>query len=86
MQQHGSIVFGTHAPKTLEMGSVGQNSTFSEHGHVTYPELKRITNAVTWKQRFIPQTLLTLGMGSIGQISTFLEHGHAAYQINENYE
>ena len=46
MQQHGSKGFARRPanttkpppppPLTLGMGSVGQNSTFSEHGHVTY--------------------------------------------------
>ena len=37
------------APETPDpgMGSVGQNSTFSEHGHVTY-QIKEIKNAPTW--------------------------------------
>ena len=41
MQQHGSKYFARRplpflSPPTLGMGSVGQNSTFSEHGHVGY--------------------------------------------------
>ena len=38
MQQHGSKYFARRPPipPTLGMGSVGQNSTFSEHGHVAY--------------------------------------------------
>ena len=44
MQQHGSKYFAlrplpatlSHPPPTLGMGSVGQNSNFSEHGHVAY--------------------------------------------------
>ena len=44
MKQHGSKYFArrplpatlSHPPPTLGMGSVGQNSTFSEHGHVAY--------------------------------------------------
>ena len=38
MQQHGSKHFACRPlpPTTLGMGSVGQKSTFSEHGHVAY--------------------------------------------------
>ena len=34
-------------PPTLGVGSKGQNSTFSEHGHVDI-KFKGITNAATW--------------------------------------
>ena len=39
MQQHGSKYFDCRPallPMTLWFGSVGQNSTFSEHGYVAY--------------------------------------------------
>ena len=41
MLQHGSKYFARRhhseaPPTTLGIGSVGQNSTFSEHGHVAY--------------------------------------------------
>ena len=37
MQQHGSKYFACRpATRTLRMVSIGQNSTFSEHGHVAY--------------------------------------------------
>ena len=36
MQQHGSNYLNPDPHPTLGMGSVGQNSTFSEHGHVAY--------------------------------------------------
>ena len=38
MQQHGSKYFASKptSPTTLGIGSKGQNSTFSEHGHVAY--------------------------------------------------
>ena len=52
----------------------GQNSTFSEHGHVAY------------QIKFCPQMPPTLGVGSIGQISTFSEHDHVAYQIKGNHK
>ena len=35
MQQHGSKYFARRSPLP-PMGSVGQNYTLSEHGHVTY--------------------------------------------------
>ena len=67
------------------MGSVGQNLTFSEHGHVAY-QIKmnqecRNKVANIFLSRLPPPTL---GMGSVGQNSTFSEHGHVAYQIKEN--
>ena len=39
MQQHGSKYFACRRPTnppTLGLGSIGQNSTFSQHGHVAY--------------------------------------------------
>ena len=43
------------------MGSVGQNSTFSEHGHVAYQSQMEITNAATWLRKYFscrpPMTL-----------------------------
>ena len=39
MQQHGSKysnILPADTPPPLGMGPIGQNSTFSEHGHVTY--------------------------------------------------
>ena len=58
----------TPPPPVLWMGSVGHNSNFSEHSHVTYQikENQECTNKVA-------NTLLadplppTLGMGSVGQ-------------------
>ena len=72
---------------TLGMGSVGQNSTFSEHGHVAYQtegnqEMQQHgSKYFARKPPYNPQ-----GMGSVGQNSTFSEHGHAAYQIKENHK
>ena len=38
MRQRGSKNFARRPlPPTVGMGSVGQNSTVSEHGHVAYP-------------------------------------------------
>ena len=39
MQQHGSKYFACR-PSPLGMGSIGQKSTLSEHGHVAY-QIKR---------------------------------------------
>ena len=36
IQQHVCKYFARRSPSTLGMGSVGQTSTFSEHGHVAY--------------------------------------------------
>ena len=36
MQQHGSKFFARRLPLSLGVGSKGQNSTFFEHGHVSY--------------------------------------------------
>ena len=47
---------------TLEMGSIGQNSTFSEHGHVAY-QLNGITKCSLMVANILQQTpLLTLGV------------------------
>ena len=89
MQQHRCKYFARRppSPQTLGMDSVGQNSTFSEHGHVAYP-IKENEDCRTMVANNLPAdtTPLTLGMGSVGQISTFLGYGHVAYQIKENHE
>ena len=36
MQQHGSKTLPTDPNDPRGMGSIGQNSSFSEHGHVAY--------------------------------------------------
>ena len=72
---------------TLGAGSKGQNSTFSEHGHVAYQiiENHECSNMVAniWPKDPNPRPL---GMGSIGQNSIFSGHCHVAYQIIENHE
>ena len=67
------------------MGSKGQNSTFSEHGHVAYQieENHECSNMVANILPADPPPP-ALGKGSIGQNSTFSEHGLVAYQIKEN--
>ena len=66
---------------TLGMGSIGQNTTFSEHDH------KGITKCISMVANILPaDPALTLGMGSIGQNTTFSEHDHVAYQIKGNHQ
>ena len=95
MQHHGSNYFDHRPPMTLQMCSVGQNTTFSEHGHVAYQinENHECSNMVA---NILPADPLpavhhpprppppppSLGMGPIGQNATISEHGHVAYQIN----
>ena len=57
MHQHGSKYFAHRPPpSTLQVGSKGQNSTFSEHCHAAYIKLKRITIAAACKHIFCPYT------------------------------
>ena len=62
------------------MGSIGQNSTFSEHGHVAFQikENHDCSNTVPYILPADPPNP-TLEMGSIGK-------GHVAYQIKWNHE
>ena len=51
MQQHFSKYFACRPPSTTPlptsgMGTIGQNSTFSEHGHVEYQIKGNHQNAV----------------------------------------
>ena len=85
MQQHGSKYFARRPllhppPPTLEMGSVGQNRTFSERDHVAY-QIKDNYERSNVVANILPVDTPTLGMGSIGQNSTFPEHGHVTYQF-----
>ena len=73
MQQHGYSA----DPLTQGMGSVGQNLTFSEHGHVEYQIIENHVCSNMFAHRYTP----TLGMGSVGQNSTFSENGYVAHQI-----
>ena len=70
-------------PLTLRMGSVGQNSPLSEHGHVAC-QIKKNHEC----SNMVPNILLadspTLGMGPIGQNLPFSEHGHIEYQFKGN--
>ena len=72
----------------LGEGSKGQNSTFSEHGHVAY-QIKENHEGSILVAIILPADLplpKTLGMRSVGQNSTISEHVNVAYQINENQE
>ena len=87
MQQHGSKYFACRSPSpTLGMGSVRQNSTFSEHGHVTYQikENQKCSNTVA---TIFPAHPLPPDPGNGANMSkfTFSEHGHVAYQIKGNH-
>ena len=74
-------------PQTLGMGSIGQKSTFSEHGHVAYQIKGNYKMQQHGRKIFACRpTPLTLGLESKGQISSFSEHGHVAYQIKGNHE
>ena len=67
-------------------GSKGQNSTFSEHGHVAY-QIKgnhKRSNTVASILLADPSHT-TLVVGKKGQNSTFSEHGHVAYQIKGDH-
>ena len=71
------------------MESKGQNSTFSEHGHVAY-QIKGSHECSSLVANILhadPPTLppLILGMGSVGLNSTFSEHEHVVYQIKGNH-
>ena len=57
------------------MGSVGQNSIFSEHGHVTY-QIKENQGCNNMAAKYFvrkppPPPPTNLGMGSIGKNSTY---------------
>ena len=78
----------SHPWVNLGVGSEGQSSTFSEHGHVAY-QIKENHECINMVANILPRDTphaLTMGMGSIGQNSTFSEHGHIAFQIKGNCE
>ena len=87
MQHHGSKYLPPDPPSTLGMGSIGQNSTFSEHGHVAY-RLNGTSKCSNIVANFLPADHTPShsphdprGKGSKAQNSTFSEHGHVAYQL-----
>ena len=85
IQQHSSNSFTRRtSPNRTLWGSKGQNSTFSEHGHVAFH--------IKWNHECSNMVAILLPAdpppppnptlwGSKGQNSTFSEHGHVAYQI-----
>ena len=81
MQQNGNKYFARRPPPpppTLGVGSKGQNSTFSEYGHVAF-QIKgsdEYSSMVTTEHGMDGTTTTTLGEGSKGNTSTFSEHGH----------
>ena len=79
MQQHDANILPTTSPSTtptLGVGSKGQNSTFSEHGHVAY-QIKG--NGAACKHIFSPYT----HPQPVGWIKRLYksECGHVSYQI-----
>ena len=77
------------APQNPRDGTIGQYSTFPEHGHVAYQikwnhESNMVANILSVDP---PTHTYTLAFtGSIGQSSAFSEHGHVAYPIKCNHE
>ena len=70
-------------PQNPRDGTIGRNSTFSEHGHVAI-KLNGITKCSNMVATILPGPMpLTRPMG---QKSTFSEHCHVAYQIKGNHE
>ena len=69
----------------LGMGSVGQNSTFSEHGHVSNQKTI-ISTMQQHGSKYFPKETPDSGDGVSRSKFNFSEHGHVAYQINENHE
>ena len=91
IQQHGRKYFARiPPPQNPRDGQIGQNSTFSEHGHVAY-QIKWNHEMQQYGSRYFvrrsPHTHIHSPLtGSIGQNSAFSEHGHVAYPIKWNHE
>ena len=79
--------YQTPTPLTLEIWSVGQTSTFSEHGQVAY-QIKGNSEMQQHGSKYfaLKPNYCRQEMGSEGQNSIFSEHGHAVYQIKENHK
>ena len=54
MRQHGSKYFAHRLPSTLGIGSVGQHSTFSDHGHVAY-QIKENHECINMVGNILPE-------------------------------
>ena len=87
MQQQGSKYFARRHPYPMRMGSIGQKSTFTEHGHVAY-QIRGMTEYCSIMVIYIMPADLPSPTDprGLGQKSTFSEHGHVAYQIKRNHE
>ena len=86
MQHHGSKYFPPYPDPALGMGSVRQNSTFSEHGHVAYQNKPRISTLQEYGSKYFLKETPDSGDGVSRSKFNFSEHGHVAYQIKENHE
>ena len=62
----------------------GQNSTFSEHGHVAY-QIKGNHKCSNMLANILPADPLDPGVWSKGHNTNFSEHGHFAYQVKGNH-
>ena len=85
-------IFCPLPPLTLEIGSKGQISNLSGHGHVAF-QIKRnqvcsnmVANTLPAAPSIHPPLTPALRMGSIGQNSFFSEHGHVVYQNKRNHK
>ena len=94
MQQHCSTYFARRPPLDPGGGVKRSNSTFSEHGHVTY-QIKGNHECSNMMQLFCPQTPPphpppspppTQRVVSLRQNSFFSEHGYVAYHIKWIHE
>ena len=85
MQQHASTY--SVLTQTLDpwgVGSKGQNSSFSEHGHVAY-QIKGNHKCSNMQGHILSlHTPSTPGVESKGQNNFFSESSHIAYQIKGN--
>ena len=88
MQHHGSKYFADRplpTPYPLTMGSKGQNSTFSEHGHVAYQikdnhECSNMVANILPSDHHTPTPPPPLRMGSSGEKSIFRTWNHEMQQ------
>ena len=86
MQHHGSKYFACRPlPPTLGIRSVGQNSTFSDHGYVTY-QIKENHERSNMVANILPADTPNPGDGVNSSNLTFSEHGHVTYQFKGNHE
>ena len=72
-------------PPTRPRGSKGQNSIFSEYGHVAY-HIEWNHECSNMVVNILPTDPRPMGWGQKGLNSTFSEHGHVAYRIKWSRE